>query len=138
MLELLATTRARLLAGVLLDEGDVRLIVVALDEVLIRRGRRAEVELRREARRQRDALIARLAAEFYPHLPSDRARADAIRVIADRYVTGEWRHHRARITCPETLKGSERELLWHICKLAPKFPGTRTLQAILARAKTST
>jgi hypothetical protein len=128
----LAMARARLLEGDgVLDPGLARLVAAALETVLAGRDRAAAVALRRASLHRRDELIRQAAATFYTGSP--RARAMALLQDAERYAATSWRADRGCVGCPERIRGTVQEALWHAYKSHPVFPSSlRQVQNILA------
>jgi hypothetical protein len=130
----LAAVRDRLLAGAPLDPGDAHLAAAALGVVLRRHDRTEAAALRRAGLRQRDELFRRAAARFYTGSP--RAQAGALLKDANRYAAGGWRSDRGCVSCPDRLRGTVQELLWHAFKAHPSYPSSlRQVQNILAQAE---
>lgn len=132
----LAHAHAAVLAGNLLDPDEARLACVAIQRMLVFLTRADAVALSRAARQQRDEWVRRLAAEHHAAEPSVRAQASAVLAEARSYAAGEWRHHRLSTTCPPTIIGTPRELLWRAFRLSTKFPfSPRAIHGILSAAQ---
>jgi hypothetical protein len=128
----LAAVRDLLSTGAALDLPDRRLAATACERVLARRDRREAAALRRAGLRSRDELIRRAATGFYTG--STRARATALLQDARRYAATGWRVDRGRVTCPGSICGTARELLWQAMKAHKTFPSSISMiEKILAR-----
>jgi hypothetical protein len=126
----LAVAHARLLECGVLDPGLARLVAATVEDALARRDRALAVALRRASLHQRDELLRRAAAEFYAGCP--RARAMALLQDARRYGAAAWLRDRGSVTCPETIRGTIKEVLWLAFKAYPAFPSSlRQIQNIL-------
>ena len=80
---------------------------------------------------ERDELLQRAAAEFYPgKRVSEQARA--LHRAITRYAASAWRHERSHIACPAHRAGTVQGVAWEILTLDEDPPGARQLRRILA------
>jgi hypothetical protein len=71
---------------------------------------------------ERNQYIRRFVESYLADLPSVRAKARGFIQEARLYCMGEWRVQQHHITCPQSIVGTKRELLWQALKAHPRFP----------------
>lgn len=83
-----------------------------------------------DSRAERDRAIRAAAALL---AGSGRGRARALAAEAQIYVATAWRFHRSKTSCPDEIRDTVREHLWHAMKVHPTFPtGWRQIFSIIA------
>ena len=118
-------------SGAPLAEHERALAATVLEDAALRCRPALAARLRQEALRTRNGLVYELGRLYFPD-GSLRARASALIAAAKLYRSASWRHHRALAAPPDSIVGTDRELLWRSFKACERFPlGTRTIENLI-------
>lgn len=134
--EILQESADTLRAGLPLSEVDGERVANVIEEFIYTPSRSRDRLLAQEGRRERDEHLVELARLHCHDQPSIRAKVLRIIQIAHRYETSGWqRGDQHKAECPERIKGSPQEFIWHALKAGGKIPGKTQLHEILTRSK---
>ncbi|HEX2525298.1 MAG TPA: hypothetical protein VHL31_03225 [Geminicoccus sp.] len=128
--------RAQILANLPVEPVYQPIVLAALDAIIVRCSRQAEIALRRGSLRARNRYIVELDAALPPQRSLDR-RAQQVLDQVKAYESGALRRHRGLIQCPPELDGRPEGIVWHILKSFHRVPRSRTaIEGILKNAST--